>query len=455
MAGLLLRITLNCCNISRFCKLNEIRILLSGLQLPPSNKTMPLVFVHGVNVRDDSGYDEEVSARDAYFREFLLKEIFADPQKVQIFNPYWGKHGVKFAWNQASLPTKGIEELGPEDDLPALFLSQILVTEVNNPDTLLLEIAKHQSLEDIVDLLWAVGSEGANKAQGAELANLALRAVDYVRHNPHPTWLDLANEDEEFIDAFEKAVDEWKLSDTPVGEELTQEWETLGFPKAWRLVEEGADRVKRATRKLVRRAASQTASSVAKSTITSSILSYLRPNLHRRITRFIGDVFVYLTERGTAGNPGLIVQEILDELEQARAAINSEDDKLIVVAHSMGGNIMYDILTHFKPEFQLDWLITVGSQIALFEEIKCFRASDKTVPNNPRVDRMPKPKNVKKHWINILDYDDVLGFSASGVFENVEDFSYSTKDGVMSHGSYFSMPTFYQRLSQRIRQLSK
>lgn len=415
---------------------------------------MPLVFVHGVNVREEPSSSEEVAARNAYFKEFLLEGIVADPQKVQIFNPYWGQYGVKFAWKQASLPTKDIEELGPEDDLTILLLNQIVSTEVNNSNAFLIEMAKQQTLEDVVDLLWAVGAEGASEQQGIELARLALRAVNYAHHNPHPTWLDSVDNDEAFLDTFEEVVNKWHISGQSTNQSIDEQWETLGTIKGWGLVEEGLERVKKVLQKSVRKVALQTGVSVAKSRITSSVVGSIRPFLHKNITRFIGDVFVYLNERGTAANPGSIVQEIINHLEQAQRAISSEDNKLIVVAHSMGGNIMYDILTYFKPELEVDFFITVGSQVALFEEMKCFQASNKAVPVDPKVDRVQKPENIK-HWINVLDYNDVLGFSMKDVFENVEDYRYSTKDGVISHITYFLMPTFYQRLKQRIQELGE
>ena len=67
------------------------------------------------------------------------------------------------------------------------------------------------------------------------------------------------------------------------------------------------------------------------------------------------------------------------------------DEKLIIVAHSMGGNIVYDILTHYMPDLVCDLFLTVGSQVGLLEELKLFHASDRAIPTKerPKVPRGP------------------------------------------------------------------
>ena len=52
---------------------------------------MPLVFLHGVNVRKNADYDKTVSRRDSLFRRFALKQIVPDWEKFEIVNPYLGR----------------------------------------------------------------------------------------------------------------------------------------------------------------------------------------------------------------------------------------------------------------------------------------------------------------------------------------------------------------------------
>lgn len=396
---------------------------------------MPLVFVHGVNVRADGSYYQDVNARNSLLRRFALNAIFADPRAIEIFNPYWGQYGVKFAWNQASLPQSGIEELGPADELPLILLNQTQLDPTPDAETVLLDVGR-RSLEEATDLLWAVSSQQVNPTEAEALADLAVRTTDYVAHHPHPAWLDTVSNDRAFLRDLQQAVEDWQLqaSDITLAAQNSGNWEALGFDDTWEQIKEGASRLKGAVSSLAGR----------------TLVDVARPGLHRQVSRFMGDVLVYLQQRGSKDNPGAIVREVLQTLEQASSQIHSGDDKLIVIAHSMGGNISYDILTHFRPDILVDVFVTVGSQVALLEEMKLFVDSDATQPVNYKTDRLSLPPNIK-HWLNMFDYNDVFGFAAEGVFQGVQDFSYVTGRGVISaHTTYFIRPSLHRRLGERL-----
>jgi hypothetical protein len=396
---------------------------------------MPLIFIHGVNVRQGVSYDHEVNHRNALFQRFLLKEIVPEPEKVKILNPYWGDYGVKFAWQKTSLPQSAIEELGSEDELLLILLNQIQLEQELNPDTVLLEVAK-KSIADVVDLLWAVSAKSVDESQSENLADLAVRAVDYAKHNPHPHWLNNIENDQQFVRDLQEQINNWSPRDTVHNEDLP-EWEVLGSDGNWNPIRRGASRIRRTVMRLV----------------ANPVTNKIRGILKGEIANFIGDVFVYLSKRGVEDKPGEIVREIVDTLLEAKKLITTEDDKLIIIAHSMGGNIIYDILTYFHPSIEVDVLITVGSQVALFEEMKLFCVSDETITANSEVNRVSKPTNVEQ-WINVFDFNDFLGFATESIFEGVKDFEYCTGNVlVAAHNTYFNLPTFHERLAERIRDL--
>ncbi|MBE8989071.1 hypothetical protein [Nostoc sp. LEGE 12450] len=397
---------------------------------------MPLVFVHGVNVRQGVSYDKEINHRNALFQKFLLKEIVQNPDNVIIFNPYWGDYGVKFAWEKKSLTQSAIEELGSEDELPLILINQIQLEQELNPDTVLLEVAK-KSLADVIDLLWAVSASGVNKSQAEDLADLAVRAVNYAKYNPHPDWLNNIENDQQFLRDLPEEINKWE-SHTVYNTEDSPQWEVFGSNENWNPIRKGASRFR------------SNVMSWAGKPVTNKIRNILKGE----IANFMGDVFVYLSKRGVEDKPGDIVKEIVDTLLEAKNLINIEDDKLIVVAHSMGGNIIYDILTHFRPDIEVDVLVTVGSQVALFEEMKLFHVSDETVTANSEVNRVSKPANVHR-WINVFDFNDFLGFATESVFEGVKDFEYRTGNVlVAAHNTYFNLPIFHERLAEKIRDLN-
>jgi alpha-beta hydrolase superfamily lysophospholipase len=187
--------------------------------------------------------------------------------------------------------------------------------------------------------------------------------------------------------------------------------------------------------------------------VSRTALRVARDSLHDKVALFIGDVFEYLHNRGTAKAPGDIVREVIAAIDAADSQ-RSTDDPLILVGHSLGGVILYDILTHFivdeKPDFEADALVTVGSQVGLFEEMKRFHASvgDTGIIGDRTVKAIAPATRV---WINIYDDVDVFSFQAEPIFDKVQDFRFSSRTGALSaHSAYFLRPTLYRRLRRRL-----
>ena len=174
--------------------------------------------------------------------------------------------------------------------------------------------------------------------------------------------------------------------------------------------------------------------------------------LQQQVSRFLGDVFIYFKQNSDQTPPDKdIIQRLLPEFDKA-AEQATADNPFFIVAHSMGGNIMYDILTKIRPNVHCRAFVTVGSQVSLFEELKLFRVSNATVPIDVEKDRVRKPANVD-HWLNVYDMADVLSFRCDTVFDGVTDYSFSTGKGALSsHGTYFKRSSFHRRLGVRLRQ---
>ena len=172
----------------------------------------------------------------------------------------------------------------------------------------------------------------------------------------------------------------------------------------------------------------------------------LRADIHRQAALFLGDVFFYLDRRGDRDHPGRIVNQVVQTLESAIDA----GAPLVVVAHSMGGGIVYDVLSYYRPDIHVEMLVTVGSQVGLFEELCLLQAGKQAgCPDGPT--RVPKLDNVEE-WINVLDRNDLFSFATERIFEGAKDFDYSTGRGLFAaHSSYFTMPSFYRRLAERVR----
>lgn len=389
---------------------------------------MPLVFVHGVTVRDSPTYRAEVRARDAYFQRFVLAGLLTDSKSATILNPLWGDHGARFRWDHASLPAGATEALGAEDQMLAALLAEEGILDATDR-TVLLKIAQ-RSLVNVIDILWAAETPLLQGDEVALSAEYAFRALNYAKYNPRPAWLDAAKNDDQLVRDLLRAIDDWTVEP---GEVL----EVLGSLTLRERTKEAAARL----RGLFGRGTG------------AAVIAVGRSVAHRKFALFFGDVFEYLAKRGTPEQPGAIPNAIIEALREGRARITETDDKLIVVAHSMGGNIVYDVLTYFAAEeLQVDVLVTVGSQIGLFEELKLFAKSDKDIPDAER-QRVPRHQSIVR-WLNIFDTNDILGFASERIFDGVEDFAYSTgKGAVGAHATYFRRPSFYERLGVRLREM--
>jgi hypothetical protein len=186
-------------------------------------------------------------------------------------------------------------------------------------------------------------------------------------------------------------------------------------------------------------------------TVTALALARARESLHTKATRFLGDIFVYLNSHQGANAPGAIVNVVMDALKQADEDRKPGDDKLIIIGHSLGGVILYDILTYFDTKIKVDLFATIGSQVAVFEEMTLYRASQQGVPANPPEERLNNPVKVEK-WVNVFDTNDIFSFGAEGVFNGVEDYKFDTGYGLLeAHGGYFARPSFYKRLAVRLK----
>jgi len=386
---------------------------------------MPVIFIHGVNVRRDAVYEKNLAARNELIKRLLLKPLgFAN---AQIASPYWGQHGVNFAWGRKTLPdVKLLESLGSEEltvksdstPLSDLTFGNLLNESAPAQPTTGLETLggeesryKQAALQNPPRFLEAVlapvilsesslalkSSEDAQEVGKREAALLI--AAHNVAQDPNITAaIRQAASDEQVIDILKKHVlEEFEKQVQPEQPE-TGGLETLGIGDWVTGIKDRVGEMFDRTLGAPGRVASVAA------------MDLFRQAMNNVLTQFIGDVFVYLNKRGTPNAPGKIVLEVMNDLTGTPKVTPNEP--LIVITHSMGGNLFYDILTSFMPDLKVDAWISVGGQVGLFEEMKVFQNSVEAVREPARV---TMPADRLKYWLNVYDPADVLSFKASGV----------------------------------------
>ncbi len=391
---------------------------------------MPLVFVHGVGTRSGGVYDKWVRARNLLFHGEILEPLeLGSPD--EILNPYWGEFGAKFRWNHAYWQLGGEERLGPADEQLVAILQDAGIELAGPADGLIRRAAEHDLLQTI-NAVWSASiEEAATVEERDDLAVAGLEVLDYLdRQFPGLEgrisasalpWAQETDRDEEFLIRLLEEAEGGQTKESGGAEYLgKKDPSRQRFSALW----QGLERIGRLPADLAAKPAGWLVHTLAQDSIEM----------------LVGDVAWYFEQRGPKQNPGPINQEVINSLEAAR----SRNSKLIVVAHSMGGNIVYDVLSWYRPDIEVDLLVTVGSQVGYFEEIGLFRKQDREPL--PHV----KPPNVKR-WINIADRSDLLGYSVSRIFPEVLDYAYDTGSGLLTaHSRYFEQLVFYRRLRRRV-----
>jgi hypothetical protein len=366
-----------------------------------------VVFVHGVATRGGLEYEDHKKKRDT-----LLKAALFRQDEATIRSPMWGDLMPALAFKGASFE---------KDKVKALSLGGGMAAAVPAADataTSVLSRLAGASPAAAVDLLFAERI-AISEAEGAPLSDADVKAfvaaVDMLDPGAPGDSASLAKAEDD--DAFVRQLRE--LSGRPAGLGLT---DTL--IDAAKSV---ADRVR--------------------NVVSDGAYDLIVEPLNPLVAMFLGDVFRYLKAGDLRTTIRAKVCADLIGAWEARKA----NEKLVLIGHSLGGVILYDMLSEPKaaglPDgFKADALVTVGSQPGFFQELGLF-------------DHTPAPKagvGIKGpaaagFWINTFDPIDPFGFRISPMFSVPDDYSFDSVTGLISaHTTYFARPQFYARLRRRL-----
>lgn len=414
---------------------------------------MPILYVHGVNTRSRDGF----FVLKPYLQRYVAAAISSDPDAVQIDDVYWGDVAAQFAWDGASRPRSRLLGQGAAGDVPDALESALTahahaeaLKRLPRPATaapatggliaggappgpaarLRLRDLPPDQLSDLVAAI--VEKSIADPAQRAQLAI----AADEVAHDARAsTELARAATPEEELRVLLNHVRRRVEAEAGLLGQGVPAWLT---PLTDRLGE------------TLERAKDLPAYSV------SMVAAELRPWLNEFLSVFIGDVFAYLTKRGDASAPGEIPQRFLTKFRVAQE--NKErrgGEPLVVLSHSMGGQIVYDAVSHFLPcdpqyeNQRIDFWCATASQVGMFEEMKLFLAHDAAYRSgNP----VPFPHANLGIWWNVWDHNDFLSFTGADIFNGVADEPYDSGMALTNaHSGYLQRPSFYRRFAEKLK----
>src|SRR5215216_4657321 len=112
-----------------------------------------------------------------------------------------------------------------------------------------------------------------------------------------------------------------------------------------------------------------------------------------------------MTRRGTASAPGDIPKVLIDELSLAQTNKEARDgEPIVLLTHSMGGQIAYDVISSFLPvagsDIKVDFWCATASQVGYFEELNMFLASSPEF-SKATGKRTPIAQKNLGHWWNV------------------------------------------------------
>ncbi|WUW21448.1 hypothetical protein OG521_11885 [Streptomyces sp. NBC_01463] len=167
--------------------------------------------------------------------------------------------------------------------------------------------------------------------------------------------------------------------------------------------------------------------------VGSRMLVARRARLSHGSVGFFGDIVSYLA-RG---------QAVRDQVA-ATARTFAGRGPLVLLGHSLGGIIAFDLLTAGAPAPIADMLVTVGSQAPLLYELDAL-------PSLPYGTGLPE---AFPRWLNIHDRRDLLSYLAAEAFGNdprITDVRVDNRQPVSAaHSSYWANADFYRVLGDAL-----
>ena len=438
---------------------------------------MPLVFIHGVNTRaTDPDYERGVAARQMMFEQLVARPMRTTYPDFRIApDVYWGDLGVGFLWRLRSIPDIRQKEVqGPEEDRS----KNLDLLRVGSAKSRLDSRVEHLGIPqpfaeaakvDPAGLIRAIfaaeadrfappllkppvddSNAGGRTTEEGKNHGLLWIAVDrFARRVETQRALIQAESDSEVVERIQSGIrDEFQAvfeEAKPAAAETSEGVEHLGKLSdglGWALGHL-KDAVDDASAFLKKTAAS------AGRDASLGLTKILRDPISRKGLRFLGDVLVYL-HHGAKGSPN-ICQRVREGLLKLKPN-EGEKEPLVVVTHSFGSEIVYDLLTsRALDDITIDLWVTVGAQTSLFAEMQLFTAMPTDIPKDTDQYVLGRPARVTK-WVNFYDPADALSYKHKPVFGDVEDILVNDAGNLTNaHGHYFVTPFFYDKVAEQLQ----
>jgi hypothetical protein len=458
---------------------------------------MPITFIHGVSVRL-TDLEKSREARMKMLEKYVLPVVTPAYPGFEVTDDiYWGDHGVQFRWDLASMfGADKAKALGPTEkterkDLAAVLAELMAILAegrsgaygksekpLDDPNKVLVAAA-HKDPTALVRAVVApernrfepdfrsIAEPGVSKAPAEESGRdtaLLLIAADEASRSPELILsLKQAKTAKSVLELIRKAI-ESELSKMESGSESAKPETPRALGKAGKKgTGKGINDRLRALLDATMDASSWAADkALAARVYTAGIVAwpydqrlapYLRREYGYQAMLFFGDVFEYLRRgQGNAESLGSIAETVAKGIKAGAGIAKLKHEPLVVVTHSFGSAIFYDLMTSTDlAEIPVQLWVMAGAQVSLFAEMAIYRKNPDTHPGT-----LPKPPNVRT-WLNFYHDADLFSFHAEPVFGKtaVRDIRMPGKQSLLAaHSAYFTEPFFYQEIAKTLQELS-
>jgi hypothetical protein len=407
---------------------------------------MSIIYIHGVKVRSpDHGV-----ALGKPFARWLAPKLATSGASVDYLPVYWGDVAARFRWDLASRPKTAILRAGGADTFAGLgslreagartpldasppaptgpVLGRPVAPAAAAPP--LASVPREQRADFVADLYLAVHPRRK-------------RAEDPIVEDAHVAPL---------ADAAAEVAAQWdaiiaaEATDAIRAAQLVMEVEKRLAGSGIVAMGGFADWMTTAGETL-RRAAVWPGDAV------STVFAELRPVVNEFVAYFIGDVLAYIHERDAAGAAGTMPRRVLEALRSAHRRKQDTGERIVIITHSMGGQLLYDVLTFYAPHdpglqgLVVDHWLSCGAQVSLFAELCLFKGQPTDVAAPAK---LPRPAAAQA-WTNFYDLNDLVGFIMAPIFDGVTDKPYDTGFGLaFAHTGYLGRPSFFEAMAAEL-----
>jgi len=126
------------------------------------------------------------------------------------------------------------------------------------------------------------------------------------------------------------------------------------------------------------------------------------------IKRYFKDLEIYYTENSTDENGNLRMAHDVIRERLFRKLYEHRNDDIMLIAHSMGSIIGFDVLTFLATDIKINTFITLGSPLGL--PVVINKISSEQKKQGKMAKHMMAPQGITNNWSNFSDILDKVAF---------------------------------------------